>query len=181
VVDDGPNDGEISSLGLELQIGYDFGAVNSSDFSLPVTFGLTLTDAKFESGASSADGESIFSGAQSGNAVPYIPVVQFHAGIGLEVGKYRVALDGTCVGKSHASGANGVGTFDNAGNYDSRYGEVPSYFTADLTVQYQISDSTKVFATARNLFDAEYIVGRLPQGARPGMPQSFLVGIEAQF
>ena len=181
VVDDGPNDGEISSLGLELQIGYDFGAVNSADFSLPVTFGLTLTDAKFESGASSADGESIFSGAQSGNAVPYIPVVQFHAGIGLEVGKYRVALDGTCVGKSHASGANGVGTFDNAGNYDSRYGEVPSYFTADLTVQYQISDSTKVFATARNLFDAEYIVGRLPQGARPGMPQSFLVGIEAQF
>ena len=181
VVDDGPNDGEIRSLGLELQIGYDFGAVNSADFSLPVTFGLTLTDAKFESGASSADGESIFSGAQSGNAVPYIPVVQFHAGIGLEVGKYRVALDGTCVGKSHASGANGVGTFDNAGNYDSRYGEVPSYFTADLTVQYQISDSTKVFATARNLFDAEYIVGRLPQGARPGMPQSFLVGIEAQF
>lgn len=181
VVDDGPNDGEISSLGLELQIGYDFGAVNSADFSLPVTFGLTLTDAKFESGASSADGESIFSGAQSGNAVPYVPVVQFHAGIGLEVGKYRVALDGTCVGKSHASGANGVGTFDNAGNYDSRYGEVPSYFTADLTVQYQFSDSTKVFATARNLFDAEYIVGRLPQGARPGMPQSFLVGIEAQF
>ena len=181
VVDDGPNDGEISSLGLELQIGYDFGAANSADFSLPVTFGLTLTDAKFESGASSADGESIFSGAQSGNAVPYIPVVQFHAGIGLEVGKYRVALDGTCVGKSHASGANGVGTFDNAGNYDSRYGEVPSYFTADLTVQYQISDSTKVFATARNLFDAEYVVGRLPQGARPGMPQSFLVGIEAQF
>jgi hypothetical protein len=38
-----------------------------------------------------------------------------------------------------------------------------------------------VFATARNLFDAEYVVGRLPQGARPGMPQSFLVGIEAQF
>ena len=181
VVDDGPNDGEISSLGLELQIGYDFGAANSADFSLPVTFGLTLTDAKFESGASSADGESIFSGAQSGNAVPYIPVVQFHAGIGLEVGKYRVALDGTYVGKSHASGANGVGTYDNAGNYDSRYGEVPSYFTADLTVQYQISDSTKVFATARNLFDAEYVVGRLPQGARPGMPQSFLVGIEAQF
>ena len=181
VIDDGPNDGEISALGLELQLGYDFGAANGAGYSLPVTFGLTLTEAEFDSGANSADGESIFSGAQSGNAVPYIPVVQFHAGIGLEVGKYRVALDGTCVGKSHASGANGVGTFDNAGNYDSRYGEVPSYFTADLTVQYQISDSTKVFATARNLFDAEYIVGRLPQGARPGMPQSFLVGIEAQF
>jgi len=181
VIDNGPNDGEISAMGLELQLGYDFGAANDADYSLPVTFGITLTNAEFESGASSADGESIFSGAESGNSVPYVPEVQFHVGIGLEVGNYRVALDGTYVDESHASGANGFGSFDNAGKYDSRYGEVPSYFVADLTVQYQFTDNTKVFATARNLFDEEYVVGRLPQGARPGMPQSYLVGIEAQF
>jgi Fe(3+) dicitrate transport protein len=181
VIDEGPNDGEISALGLELQLGYDFGAANGAGYSLPVTFGITLTEAEFGSGASSADGESIFSGAQSGNAVPYIPEVQFHVGVGLEVGKYRIALDGTYVGDTNASGANGSGPYNRAGAFDSRYGVVPSYFIADLTVQYQISDTTKVFATARNLFDEEYVVGRLPQGARPGMPQSFLVGIEAQF
>ena len=181
VVDDGPNDGEISALGLELQLGYDFGAANGAGYSLPVTFGITLTEAEFGSAASSADGESIFSGAQSGNAVPYIPEVQFHVGVGLEVGKYRIALDGTYVGDTSASGVNDSGPYNRIGAFDSRYGEVPSYFTADLTVQYQISDTTKVFATARNLFDAEYVVGRLPQGIRPGMPQSFLVGIEAQF
>ena len=181
VIDEGRNDGEISALGLELQLGYDFGAANGAGYSLPVTFGITLTEAEFGSGASSADGESIFSGAQSGNAVPYIPEVQFHVGVGLEVGKYRIALDGTYVGDTNASGANGSGPYNRAGAFDSRYGEVPSYFIADLTVQCQISDTTKVFATARNLFDEEYVVGRLPQGARPGMPQSFLVGIEAQF
>jgi len=181
VIDEGRNDGEISALGLELQLGYDFGAANGAGYSLPVTFGITLTEAEFGSGASSADGESIFSGAQSGNAVPYIPEVQFHVGVGLEVGKYRIALDGTYVGDTNASGANGSGPYNRAGAFDSRYGEVPSYFIADLTVQYQISDTTKVFATARNLFDEEYVVSRLPQGARPGMPQSFLVGIEAQF
>ena len=181
VIDNGPNDGEISAMGLELQLGYDLGAANDADYSLPVTFGITLTNAEFESGASSADGESIFSGAESGNSVPYVPEVQFHVGIGLEVGNYRVALDGTYVDESHASGANGFGSFDNTGKYDSRYGEVPSYFIADLTVQYQLTDNTKVFATARNLFDEEYVVGRLPQGARPGMPQSYLIGIEAQF
>ena len=181
VIDEGPNDGEISALGLELQLGYDFGAANGAGYSLPVTFGITLTEAEFGSGASSADGESIFSGAQSGNAVPYIPEVQFHVGVGLEVGKYRIALDGTYVGDTNASGANASGPYNRAGAFDSRYGEVPSYFIADLTVQCQISDTTKVFATARNLFDEEYVVSRLPQGARPGMPQSFLVGIEAQF
>jgi Fe(3+) dicitrate transport protein len=181
VIDDGPNDGEISALGLELQLGYDFGAANDAGYSLPVTFGITLTKAEFESGASSADGASIFSGARPGNTVPYVPEVQFHVGVGLDAGKYRIALDGTYVGDTNASGANGSGPYNHSGAYDSRYGEVPSYFIADLTVQYQLTDNTKVFATARNLFDAEYVVGRLPQGARPGMPQSFLVGIEAQF
>ncbi|HIL72987.1 MAG TPA: TonB-dependent receptor, partial [Verrucomicrobia bacterium] len=181
VINDGPNDGEISALGLELQLGYDFGAANGAGYSLPVTFGITLTKAEFESGASSADGVSIFSGARPGNTVPYVPEVQFHVGVGLDAGKYRIALDGTYVGDTNASGANGSGPYNHSGAYDSRYGEVPSYFIADLTVQYQLTDNTKVFATARNLFDEQYVVGRLPQGARPGMPQSFLVGIEAQF
>ena len=181
VIDDGPNDGEISALGLELQLGYDFGAANGAGYSLPVTFGITLTKAEFESGASSADGASIFSGARPGNTVPYVPEVQFHVGVGLDAGKYRIALDGTYVGDTNASGANGSGPYNHSGAYDSRYGEVPGYFIADLTVQYQLTDNTKVFATARNLFDEQYVVGRLPQGARPGMPQSFLAGIEAQF
>jgi len=181
VVDNGLNDGEISALGLELQLGYDFGAANGADYSLPVTFGITLTKAEFESGASSADGESIFSGAQSGNTVPYVPEVQFHVGLGLDVGKYRVALDGTYVDDTHASGANGSGPYNQSGAYDSRYGKVPGYFIADLTVQYRLTENTKVFATARNLFYEKYVVGRLPQGPRPGMPRSFLFGIEAQF
>ena len=181
VIDDGPNDGEISALGLELQLGYDLGAANGAGYSLPVTFGITLTKAEFESGASSADGASIFSGARPGNTVPYVPEVQFHVGVGLDAGKYRIALDGTYVGDTNASGANGSGPYNHSGAYDSRYGEVPGYFIADLTVQYQLTDNTKVFATARNLFDEQYVVGRLPQGARPAMPQSFLAGIKAQF
>jgi len=99
----------------------------------------------------------------------------------LDVGKYRVALDGTYVDDTHASGANGSGPYNQSGAYDSRYGKVPSYFIADLTVQYRLTDNTKVFATVRNLFYEKYVVGRLPQGPRPGMPRSFLFGIEAQF
>ena len=180
-VDNGPNDGEISAVGLELQVGYDFGLANGADYSVPVTLGLTWTEAEFESGASSADGESIFSGAKPGNEVPYIPEFQLHAGIGYASGSYRVNLDGTYVGESHASGANGASPYNYAGKFDSRYGEVDSYFVADLTLRYNVSDATNVFATARNVFDEEYVVGRLPQGARPGMPQQLLFGVESQF
>ena len=180
-VDNGPNDGEISAVGLELQVGYDFGLANGADYSVPGTLCLTWTEAEFESGASSADGESIFSGAKPGNEVPYIPEFQLHAGIGYASGRYRVNLDGTYVGESHASGANGASPYNYAGKFDSRYGEVDSYFVADLTLRYNVSDATNVFATARNVFDEEYVVGRLPQGARPGMPQQLLFGVESQF
>jgi Fe(3+) dicitrate transport protein len=181
MVDNGPNDGEITAIGLELQLGYDFGTASDADYSLPVTVGITWTEAEFESGASSADGESIFSGAKSGNSVPYIPEIQLHAGIGLEVGKFRLALDGTYIDDSYASGYNESGTVNYAGKYDPRYGEIPSYFVADFSVHYAATDNTNLFVTARNIFDEEYVVGRLPQGARPGMPQQLLLGVETQF
>ncbi|MDB4702988.1 TonB-dependent receptor [bacterium] len=181
LVDDGPNDGEITAIGFELQVGYDFGTASDAGYSLPVTVGITWTEAEFESGASSADGESIFSGAKPGNSVPYIPEIQLHAGIGLEVGKFRLALDGTYIDDSYASGFNERGTVNYAGKYDPRYGEIPSYFVADFSVHYAVTDNTNLFATARNIFDEEYVVGRLPQGPRPGMPQQLLLGVETQF
>ncbi|MDP7048160.1 MAG: TonB-dependent receptor [Verrucomicrobiota bacterium] len=181
VVDNGPNDGEITAVGLELQAGYDFGAANGANYSLPVTVGITWTEAEFDSGASSADGESIFSGAKDGNTVPYIPEFQLHVGIGLGIGKFRLALDGTYIDESYASGFNEGGPFNYAGKYDSRYGEVPSYFVSDFSLHYSVTDNTNLFATAHNVFDEEYVVGRLPQGARPGMPQQLLFGIESQF
>ena len=58
---------------------------------------------------------------------------------------------------------------------------MPSYFVADFSVHYSVTDNTNLFATARNMFDEEYVVGRLPQGARPGMPQQLLFGAETQF
>jgi len=181
VADNGPNDGEITAAGLELQFGYDFGAANGADYSLPVNLGVTWTEAEFESGARSADGESIFSGARKGNTVPYIPEFQLHAGIGYAAGKFRLALDGTYIDESYASGFNENGPYNYAGKFDSRYGEVPSYFIADFSVHYAITENANLFATARNVFDEEYVVGRLPQGARPGMPQQLIFGIESQF
>ena len=76
-------------LDWNLHIGYDFGIAKDAGYNLPVTVGLTWTEAEFESGARSADGESIFSGAKDGNEVPYIPEIQLHAGIAYATGKYR--------------------------------------------------------------------------------------------
>jgi Fe(3+) dicitrate transport protein len=175
------NDGEITSLGLELQAAYDFGIANGADYSLPVHVGITLTNAEFDGNASSADGESIFSGSHDGNEVPYVPDFLLHAGIGYAKGNLRLALDGSYVSESNASGWNNSDSYDPEGKYNAQYGKIDSYFVADLSAHYSLTENTTVFATARNVFDEEYVVGRLPQGARPGMPQQLLIGVESQF
>jgi Fe(3+) dicitrate transport protein len=185
------NNGEITSLGLELQAAYDFGIANGADYSLPVHVGITLTNAEFDGTASSPDGESIFSGAHDGNEVPYIPDFLLHAGVGYQVGNWALALDGSYVSESYASGRNSSSPYGyqtdgddkvvGDDKYDARFGKIDSYFVADLSIHYSVSENTKLFATARNVFDEEYVVSRLPQGARPGMPQQLLIGVESQF
>ena len=101
--------------------------------------------------------------------------------MGLGVGKFKLALDGSYVDDSYAAGLNAGGPFNYAGKYDPRYGQIPSYFVADFSIHYAATDNTNLFATARNVFDEEYAVGRLPQGLRPGMPQQLLFGVESQF
>ena len=75
-------------MGLELQVGYDFGIAN--DAVIPDDSRLTWTEAEFESGASSEDGESIFSGAKKGNEVTYILKYSFMLGA-YSAGKYTLA------------------------------------------------------------------------------------------
>ena len=83
--------------------------------------------------------------------------------------------------ESYASGWNNSDPLNYEGKDPSRYGKIDSYFVADLSIHYSVSENTKLFATARNVFDEEYVVGRLPQGARPGMPQQLIIGVESQF
>ena len=64
---------------------------------------------------------------------------------------------------------------------DARGGKIDSQFVIDLTARYALTERVSVFANAFNLLDREYIASRLPEGPRPGAPQTFLAGIEANF
>ena len=151
------NDGEISAMGLEFQVGYDFGIANDAGYNLPVTVGLTWTEAEFES-------------EQALKMVKASLVVlrkEMKSHIFLLYRRWNCIFcwqihpcsDGTYVGDSYASGLNGsTDSLSYNGKYDPRYGEIDSYFVADLSLHYQATDSTKVFATAKNVFDEEYVV-----------------------
>jgi outer membrane receptor protein involved in Fe transport len=51
-----------------------------------------------------------------------------------------------------------------------RYDEVPARTVLDLAASWTFQPGARVYVSAYNLFDVEYVVSHRPYGARPGMP-----------
>lgn len=175
------NAGDVDVHGFELSLAYDPGAAGDWIVGLPMGLAFTYTDARFTGDASNVDPESIFSGAEAGNRVPYIPEYQINARIGVEYERYGLYLNATYVPETFATGSNTSLQERPDGTPDSRFGKTDSYFLLDLTAQARLNDWARVFAGIRNLTDEAYMVSRIPHGPRPGISQTFYGGLEFTF
>jgi Fe(3+) dicitrate transport protein len=177
---DAQNLGEADNKGLELELGFDPGVANGWTFSMPSFVALTYSDAKLRSDSDSG-AESIFSGARSGNRVPYIPEWQVSAGTSIERGPWAVSATLTYVGETYATGSNTSQQLDPEGIPDARFGKTDAYTIVDVQAGVDVTDNVNLFVGAHNLFDQEYVASRLPHGPRPGLPQFFYAGIDVVF
>ncbi len=175
---DDENFGEARAYGLELSAQYDPGIANSWRMRNPWYANLTYTNAEQQNDARSADAESIFSFGKKGNKVPYIPELQFNLGTGVESEHWGAFISGNYVSEIYTSANNVDNQVNGSGEPDARFGKTDSYFVADLSVFYQVSNTVKVFGGVQNLFDKEYVVSRQPYGPRPGMSRFLYAGIE---
>lgn len=180
-VGDADNVGEVRSQGLELRASWDPAAARGWTLRMPSFLSFTYTDAEITNASTSTDPESIFSGGEKGNALPYIPEVQFTVGTGLESGRWGVRLTSTYVDETFATASNTSDQTNPDGSPDARYGKTDSYFVVDLGVDFAINDTLTALAGVHNLLDDEYIVSRVPLGARPGKPRFAYIGLEARF
>jgi Fe(3+) dicitrate transport protein len=175
------NVGDISSLGLELAAGYDYGKANSWAVNVPCRLSMTLTDAQLDGDSRNTDPESLFDGGRDGSKVPYIPEYQLNAEVGLEYGKVSSYLSGTYVPQTYTTAANTREQINSSGTPDARAGKTDNYFVMDWTVRYAFRDNTTLFGGVKNILDRNYIASRHPHGPRPGQPRFFNVGVEMNF
>jgi Fe(3+) dicitrate transport protein len=180
------NAGDVDVHGFELALKYDPGLARNWIVRVPLGLAFTYTDARFISdaisvGAGGGPVESIFSGAQRGNRVPYVPEYQINARIGLEYDRYGLHLNASYVPETFATGSNTSLQMRPDGTPDARFGKTDSYFLLDLTAQVQLNENASLFAGVRNLADWEYVASRIPHGPRPGLPRTFYGGVEFRF
>ena len=163
------NAGAVRVNGLELLLNYQL-LPNEKNWSLPLTFGYTLTNTEFLTSFGSED--DLWGEVQRGDELPYIAKHQFNAAISLEHEKFQVNLNGTFNGAFRTQAGSGSIPSDEL---------VPSNFVIDLSAKYFINTKLSASANIINLLDETYAVSRVPAGLRPGHPFGSYLGLEYRF
>ncbi len=176
------NVGEATSYGIEAVIGYDPGIANNWGFNNPNTLTFTITEATLDSDSTSTNPESIFSGGEKGDRLPYIPRYSISAGTGLEFERWAFYIDASFIPETYASANNDSDPVNPTnGQPDPRFGKIDDRFLVDIAVHYKMTENARVIGGIHNLLDEEYMVSRLPYGPRPGQPLTAHVGLEVVF
>jgi Fe(3+) dicitrate transport protein len=175
------NGGSAEVYGLEMAVRWDALASTNSDWRLPLRASATYTHAEVTSASPSADAESIFSGGSPGSQLPYIPEFAASAGIGLEYRGFGLYLDGTYTSEMFGTARNTTSQRDSFGTPDARFGQTDEAILLDLSLQYQVNSNIRLIAGISNLTGEEFIVSRLPYGARSNQPRTYFGGVEIRF
>ncbi len=175
------NGGAAEVYGIEFAARWDALASSGSDWRLPLRVSATYTQSEITSGSGSADAESIFSGGTAGSELPYTPEFMASAGLGVEYRGFGLYLDGTYTGEMYGTARNTSSLRDFDGNPDARYGKTDSAIVLDLSLQYQVTENIRLIAGISNVTGEEYVVSRLPYGARGNQPRSYYGGVEIRF
>ena len=156
--------GEAVIQGVELSLSgeYELGFA-----SVPVSLSFTRTDAEI----TSARG---LSGVQNGDHLAAVPktMAAIRTGLVFATGTEFLATakftDALCV----KAGCN---------RDNDALSQTDSYWSVDLALHHELSDSLSGFVKLENATDERAIVSRQPDGARPNKPQSLIAGFEWRF
>ncbi len=165
------NAGEVETYGAEFSLGYDAApALGVSNVSLPINFNYTYTRAEFQNSFVSNFDE--WGNVSAGDELPYIPAHQFFVSAGVVHPQWEMHVSGKYVAEMRTQAGSGA-TPAGQGTDES--------FIVDVAGEYEILDQTRLFFTADNLFDTEYVAARRPAGAKPGKPMTALAGLKFKF
>ncbi len=160
-----PNEGSALHQGLEAALGYDFG--NGFNVDGNVTW---IPTAEFRE---DRPGEAL-----KGNRLRDSPEWMANLTLGYQSGPLQTALLVNYVSSRYGDGMNTREfTTEETGVWGGR---MPSYYTADLTANYDVNPKFSVFGAVKNLTDERYIAG-LRQGIYVGPERSFELGARYQF
>lgn len=143
-------------------------------YDVPMSVTYTFSHGEFgedfvdTSGAFGQSGQEIKEGYEIG----YLPEHRFNLQLGVAKGKWAANL--SALYQSEMRNVPGQGNIASQDRIDA-------YTVIDLSANYQIHPSLKLYGTLDNALGNEYVVSAKPYGFRPGKPRSINIGAKYQF
>lgn len=159
--------GEVDMYGLEVMASSEFaiGALN-----IPLRASYTYSRAEFQNSFDSDFEE--WGTVESGDELPYLPEHQLQLGSGLHGARWRADLTVTYAGEMRVVAGSGS---------PSANQRIDDHWIIDVAGAFDLSERVELFARIENLLDDDYLASRRPAGARPGRPQTALLGLQISF
>jgi Fe(3+) dicitrate transport protein len=166
------NQGETRHLGVESAVAFDVGAWLGAPGAVRATGSYTFVRAHFTGDRQGDAGQLVV----NGNRLPYAPEHTLTGRLSVRPALgWTTHLEGVSVSEQFADNFETV-----EASVNGRVGLIPGYRVWNLTSQWAIPrTSFSMFGSVKNLFDAEYIASRRPEGIKPGMPRQLIVGVRA--
>ncbi|NNK86775.1 MAG: TonB-dependent receptor [Flavobacteriaceae bacterium] len=163
------NAGQVRVNGFEVLLNYD-PLQTKSNWSLPISFGYTLTNTEFLTSFGSED--DLWGEVRAGDELPYIPQQQLNASISIDHSRFQINFNARFNGEFRTQAGSGSIPADEL---------VASNFIIDLSAKYYFSSKLTARLNIINLLDETYAVSRVPAGLRPGHPFGSYFGLEYRF
>jgi len=162
------NGGKVQVRGLEAALDRN---LTFGPNRMPLRLAYTWTQARFLNSF-----ESSFADwaprVQAGDELPYIPEHQITLNAGFERGAFHTYAQLASVSATRTAPGRGSIPADSGAD---------AFLTADLTAGYEVMRNLELFVQGRNVTDETYVVARRPAGLRPGLPRTFLTGLNWTF
>lgn len=177
------NAGDAQIKGAELSLEYDvlYKQGNLSEWRLPINVVYTYTDATFRDTFQNAGGDWGTGLINAGDFIPFITPHTFTVSAGIEYRKFNATLIGRYIGDTRTKPGKGgvVKPGDNVAYNDVN--TIAGYFVLDLSANYKFTRHVSAFTAINNITNNTGIVANLPQGYRPNMPFSIVLGLKADW
>ncbi|MEM7561885.1 MAG: TonB-dependent receptor [Pseudomonadota bacterium] len=170
LLDLGFNAGEVDIYGLEASVKRTFASGIQGRQRIILGLSYTFTSSEFQNNFTSPQPD--LQDVRAGYELPYLPEHQFAVQLGIAEFDWRAVASFKYVSPMRTIAGEGSPADDE---------ETDAQFVVDVSADYQIDNRSQVYATIDNLFDEQVIVARRPFGARPGKPQTLMVGYKLDF
>ncbi len=164
------NGGGADVRGLELGFRTDL-ATSGMGFRLPFHMSYTYTEAEFASSFETGFADWA-PRVTAGDSLPYVPENQLYAELGIEGRRWNTFLSANYVDEMRTQAGQGPIPLAES---------IEDHLTFDLAAKVELWQRTAVFLQVRNLSDEVYVASRRPDGLRPGLPRTTLLGFSVDF